>query len=292
MEVAMRYGMSLPSFGAFADPRYLIELAQAAEAAGWDGFFLWDTVIHDERNYPIAEPWSMLAAIATVTTKLKLGVMITPLSRRRPWQVARQVLTLDHLSNGHVIFGAGLGGAMPDFEWFGEEIDPKVRAAMLDEGLEIVRRLWSGERTSFEGKHYTVAPVQFAPPPVQPHIPIWIGGMWPNKAPMRRAARYDGVIALKGGFPLDPEDLAAIKAYIEPLRPNPAAPFDYVAAGITPGDDPEAGAAQVAPFIDAGATWWVETIDPWTRHRDWTVDMSREDVQWMDARIRQPPPRR
>lgn len=287
----MRYGMTLPPFGAFADPYYLMELAQAAEEAGWDGFFLWDTVIHDEQGYPIAEPWTALAAIAAVTTRLRLGVMITPLARRRPWQVARQVLTLDHLSKGRVIFGAGLGGALHDFDWFGEETGAKVRAAMLDEGLQLVRGLWSGRQTSFAGEHYRVAPVQFLPPPIQPQIPIWIGGMWPNPAPMRRAARYDGVFALKDGFPLTPEELAAVKAFIEPLRPDPSAPFDYVAAGITPGDDPAAGAAQVAPYIAAGATWWLETIDPWSRARDWSVVLGAEEEAWMDARIRRPPPR-
>jgi alkanesulfonate monooxygenase SsuD/methylene tetrahydromethanopterin reductase-like flavin-dependent oxidoreductase (luciferase family) len=283
--------MTLPPFGAFADPRYLMELAQAAEAAGWDGFFLWDTVVHDEKGYPIAEPWSVLAAIAAVTTRLRLGVMLTPLPRRRPWQVARQVLTLDHLSNGRVIFAAGLGGAIHDFDWFGEETDVKVRAAMLDEGLQVVRGLWSGERTSFEGEYYTVAPVAFAPRPVQATIPIWIGGMWPNQGPMRRAARYDGVFPLSDGFPLAPEDLAAVKAYIEPRRTDPHAPFDYVASGITPGEDREAGAAQVVPYIEAGATWWLETIDPWSRKRDWSVVLGPEEEAWMDARIRQPPPR-
>lgn len=287
----MLYGMTLPPFGALSDPRYLIELAQAAEAAGWDGFFLWDTVVHDEQVYPIAEPWTALAAVATVTARLRLGVMITPLSRRRPWQVGRQMLTLDHLSQGRMIFGAGLGGAPRDFDWFGEATDAKVRAGMLDEGLEIVSGLWSGRKTHHEGEHYTVAPVQFAPRPVQIQIPIWLGGMWPNKAPMRRAARYDGVFPLKGGFPPTPEDLAAIKAYIEPLRPDPAAPFDYVASGITPGDDPSAGAAQVAPFVEVGATWWLETIDPWSRSRDWSAHLSADDEAWMDARIRQPPPR-
>jgi alkanesulfonate monooxygenase SsuD/methylene tetrahydromethanopterin reductase-like flavin-dependent oxidoreductase (luciferase family) len=283
--------MTLPPFGAIADTHYLIVLAQAAEAAGWDGFFLWDTVIHDEQGYPIAEPWSALAAIATATTRLKLGVMITPLSRRRPWQVARQALTLDHLSKGRVIFGAGLGGAMHDFDWFGEETDAKVRAAMLDEGLQIVRGLWSGERTSFVGEHYNVAPVQFMPPPVQSHIPIWIGGMWPNQAPMRRAARFDGVFPLVAGFPPSPEELAAVKAFIEPRRSDPTLPFDYVASGITPGDDPLAGAVQVAPYIAVGATWWLETIDPWTRRRDWSAVMGTEEEAWMDARIRQPPPK-
>lgn len=108
---------------------------------------------------------------------------------------------------------------------------------------------------------------------------------------MRRAARFDGVFPLRDGFPLPPEDLAAVKAFIEPQRPDPAAPFDYVASGITPGDDPVAGAAQVAPYIAAGATWWLETIDPWSRDRDWSVTLGPADEAWMDARIRQPPPK-
>jgi hypothetical protein len=114
--------------------------------------------------------------------------------------------------------------------------------------------------------------------------------MWPNPAPMRRAARFDGVFPLRGGFPPSPEDLAGIKSFIEARRADPNAPFDYVASGITPGDDPAAGAAQVAPYVAAGATWWLETIDPWTRHRDWSVVMGSDDEAWMDARIRQPPP--
>ena len=189
----MRYGMTLPPFGAFADPRYLIDLAQAAEAAGWDAFFLWDTVIHDEHGYAIAEPWSALAAIAAVTKRLRLGVMLTPLPRRRPWQVARQVLTLDHLSNGRVIFGAGLGGALHDFDRFGEETDAKVRGAKLDEGLQIVRGLWSGERTSFVGKHYTLAPVQFARhPPSNRTSPFGLGACGRTK---RQCAVQPGSMA-------------------------------------------------------------------------------------------------
>jgi hypothetical protein len=129
------------------------------------------------------------------------------------------------------------------------------------------------------------------PPPVQIQIPIWIAGMWPNRAPMRRAARFDGVFPLKEGFPPTADELAAIKAFIEPLRPNPDLAFDYVASGITPGKDPAAGAAQVAPYVAAGATWWLETVDPWTRHRDWSTVMGREDEAWMDARIRQSPPK-
>ena len=140
----MRYGITMPAFGAFAEPSTLIDLARIAEAAGWDGFFLWDAVIHDASFVPMAEPWTALAAIAMATQRVRLGIMITPLPRRRPWQVARQATTVDRLSNGRLIFGAGLGGGEPDFTWFGDTYDPKVRAQRLDEGLESVTGLGSG----------------------------------------------------------------------------------------------------------------------------------------------------
>jgi alkanesulfonate monooxygenase SsuD/methylene tetrahydromethanopterin reductase-like flavin-dependent oxidoreductase (luciferase family) len=247
----MKYGITMSPFGVFAEPAVLIEVAQAAEAAGWDGFFLWDTVIHDENFYPVAEPWTMLAALAMATQRMRLGIMVTPLARRRAWQVARQAATVDRLANGRLIFGAGLGGAEPDFRWFGETWDAKQRATMLDESLAVLTGLWSGEPVRFDGEQLQHATVAFRPTPVQqPRIPIWIAGMWPNKAPLRRAARYDGVFPLRDGFTVSPEELAAIKAYIEGLRTT-TGPFDYVASGITPGDEPEAGHAIVAPYAPA-----------------------------------------
>ncbi len=287
----MRYGMTLPPFGALAEPAYLVELAQAAEAAGWDGFFLWDTVIHDSNFYPVADPWIALAAVAAATTRLRLGVMLTPLTRRRPWQVARQAVTLDRMSQGRLIFAAGLGGAPDDFAWFGEVTDAKTRGRMLDETLDIVAGLWSGERFGYQGEHYTMAPVVFRPGAAQtPRIPIWLGGNWPNRAPFRRAARYDGVFPLVGGFPPTPDEFSAIRAFIEAQRPAPG-PFDYAASGLTPGDDPAAGAAQVAPYVAAGATWWLETVDPWSAARRWDIKFDATVEAWMDGRIRQPPPR-
>jgi alkanesulfonate monooxygenase SsuD/methylene tetrahydromethanopterin reductase-like flavin-dependent oxidoreductase (luciferase family) len=287
----MRYGMTLPPFGALAEPAYLVELAQAAEAAGWDGFFLWDTVIHDANFYPVADPWIALAAVAAATSRIRIGVLLTPLPRRRPWQVARQAVTLDRLSQGRLIFAAGIGGGAADFEWFGEETDAKTRGRMLDEALEIVTRLWRGEHLGYEGEHYRMEPVTFRPGPAQsPSIPVWLGGNWPNRAPFRRAARYDGVFPLTGGFPPTVEEFTAIKAYIDDHR-TATGPFDYAASGITPGDNPAAGAAQVAPYIAAGATWWLETVDPWTLARRWSVKLDVAAEAWMDARIRQPPPR-
>lgn len=287
----MKYGITMSPFGVFAEPTVLIEAAQAAEAAGWDGFFLWDTVIHDENFYPVAEPWTMLAALAMATKRLRLGIMVTPLSRRRPWQVARQAVTVDRLSNGRLIFGAGLGGGEPDFLWFGETWDAKQRAQMLDESLAVLTGLWSGKPVRFDGAQLRHETVAFRPTPVQqPRIPIWIAGMWPNKAPMRRAARYDGVFPLRAGFAVSPEELGAIKVYIEERRSDPG-PFDYVASGITPGDDPEAGHAIVAPYAPAGATWWLETVDPWSKSGDWSSKFDSAAEAWMDARMRQGPPR-
>ena len=180
---------------------------------------------------------------------------------------------------------------MDDFTWFGEVIDPKTRGRMLDEALTIVAGLWTGEPFGFHGEHYTMEPVAFRPRPVQtPRIPIWLGGNWPNRAPFRRAARYDGIFPLAGGFPPTPEEFSAINAYVESHRLT-SGPFDYVASGLTPGDDPAAGAAQVAPYLAAGATWWLETLDPWSRARRWDVKFDAATETWIDARVRQPPPR-
>lgn len=193
----MRFAIDTPQFGPYANPRTLAELARRAEDAGWDGFFIWD---HINVNWPeqVADPWVALAAIASVTSKIRLGAMVTPLARRHPWKVARETVTLDHLSNGRLVFGAGLGtDIFGELSTFGTAGDDRIRAQMLDEGLQILTSLWSGERVSFAGKHFNFSETQFLPKPVQsPRIPIWIAGTWPHKLPFRRAARYDGVVAV------------------------------------------------------------------------------------------------
>jgi alkanesulfonate monooxygenase SsuD/methylene tetrahydromethanopterin reductase-like flavin-dependent oxidoreductase (luciferase family) len=170
----MQFGLDIPINGAYAHPRTLADLAAEAEEAGWDGFFLQDVLFSTE---PIVDPWVALAAVAVRTERLRIGVFLTPLPRRRPWQVARQAATLDLLSQGRLIFGAALGFQALDFTSFGEDYDPRTRAEKLDEGLEIVQGLWSGEAFSFHGTHYHLENVTLLPKPLQsPRIPVWVAG--------------------------------------------------------------------------------------------------------------------
>src|SRR5215211_309557 len=131
----MRYAINMPHFGPFGDPRRLAELAREAEQAGWDGFFLWDHLLF-EQPLPMVDPWVAMAAMAMTTERIKLGALVTPLPRRRPRKLAREIVTLDHLSNGRLIVGVGIGGDWwGEYSAFGESPDDKLHAAMLDEGL-------------------------------------------------------------------------------------------------------------------------------------------------------------
>jgi len=254
----MRLAFNIPNFGDFADPRLVAELAAETEAKGWDGFFVWDHLngahIHDH-EVPIGDPWVILTAIALATERIQFGPMVTSLPRRRPAVVARQTATIDRLSGGRLVLGVGLGGE-PDREFgdFGEPTDARVRADMLDEALEVITRLWTGERVSFEGEHYQLRDVAFTPTPVQqPRIPIWVAGAWPNKRPLRRAARWDGVYPMdRDTFVLKPEDLADAAAYtkqhIEDDRP-----FEVVGIGAATAD-PDQLVAQIRAHEAAGAT--------------------------------------
>ena len=193
----MRYALSVPNFGDFADPHVTIGLARDAEAAGWDAFFLWDHLLASNGNV-VADPWTLLAAIAVSTERIRLGTMVTPLPRRRPWQVVRQIVTLDHLSGGRATLGVGLGfPPKEEFELFGESGDARVRAELLDEALDVAAGLMSGGPFSYDGRHFRLDGVEFAPRPVQsPRVPIWVAGAWPARPPFRRAARYDGVVPI------------------------------------------------------------------------------------------------
>ena len=262
----MRFGLSLPNLGAYADPHALADLAREAEAVGWDGVFLWDSLHGDpDHPVPIIDPWVALAAIAVATSRLRLGPMVTPLARRRPWKLARETVTLDHLSGGRLVLGVGLGDpAEAEYGAFGEPTDARVRAQRLDEGLAVLTGLWSGRPFSFMGEQYRVREAVFLPPPLQrPRIPVWVGGWWPNRLPMRRAARWDGAFPgkLDGtsvGL-LTPDEVGDIIAFIRQHRRDDR-PFDLVVGGTSPGDDPAAAAALVRPYAAVGATWWVESF--------------------------------
>src|SRR5918994_1702533 len=189
----MRYGIVTANLGDYADPRVAVRVARAAETAGWEAFLVWDH-LGFVRGVPSGDPFVILSAVAASTTRLKLGLALTPLARRRPQVVANALASLDLLSAGRAIFGAGLGGVAEEFTAFGEPGDAKERAAMLDEGLTILDGLWSAETVTHRGQHYVVKGVSLAPLPLQrPRIPIWIGG---EGAPaLRRAARWGGWLA-------------------------------------------------------------------------------------------------
>jgi len=253
----MKYAIEVVPFGEFGDARVLMRLAQAAEAAGWDGLFVWDHLGY-VFGMDSGDAWVLLSAAAAVTERIRLGTSITPLPRRRPQVLAQTLTTLDHLSNGRLIFGAGAGGTEIELDVFGEPTDIRRRAGMLDEGLEILDRWFGGETLEFSGQYYTVKDVALRPRPVQsPRIPIWIGGK--SKPALRRAARWDGWTASGVNEAMQmvhsPEWLAEQVAYILEHRTRPE-PFDVTISGISaPGQ-----ADLPRPYAAAGATWWFELL--------------------------------
>ncbi len=284
----MRFGIHLPPFGPLSDVRVLTDLAVAAEEAGWDGFFLWDDVTFDP-PMPVGDLWIALAAIALHTQRIRIGPLVTPLPRRRPWKVARETITLDHLSRGRVILGVGSGGAPEEFANFGEATDPKVLAAMLEEGLQVLTGLWSGEPFFFDGTYYHLRDAQFLPRPVQsPRIPIWVAGGWPHKAPFRRAARWDGVYPLDTSIGLTemltPQTLQALLRYLTSHQ-EPGVPFEVVQAGITSGEDLEHDRSLIASYAAVGVTWWLEHFIP----QRWGGSWNDWPLEQMYNRVRQGP---
>jgi alkanesulfonate monooxygenase SsuD/methylene tetrahydromethanopterin reductase-like flavin-dependent oxidoreductase (luciferase family) len=247
----MRSGLFLPLFGELADPALVARLASAAEEAGWHGVFVWDHVRWREPVADVADPWITLAAIATATERVRIGPMVTPLARRRPVKIARETATLDRLSGGRLTLGVGLGNdqAGRELSITGEETDDKRRARMLDESLQILAAAWSGEPVHHRGDHYTVDGMRFLPRPVQrPGIPVWVGGFYGRPAPLRRAARYQGFVAVNLEHP---DQLAETAAELTALRhaagTTGTQPYDIIVA-LEPGCDP-------APYAAAGATW-------------------------------------
>lgn len=256
----MRFGFNLPCFGTFSDPAVLVDLAVEAESHGWDGFFLWDHLIADP-GIPFIDPWIGMAAVASATGRIRIGPMVTPLPRRRPWKIARETVSLDHLSHGRLIFGAGIGGdGWREYSAFGEDTGQKRHGEMLDEGLEILTGLWSGEPFSFSGQHFTVGDVQFLPRPVQqPRIPVWVAGMWPNRKPFRRAARWDGVFPLGMEQGLLPDDIRAMRAMIDEHR-TAMTPFDIAVNGRVFSPDGVEQPVSVRDYEEAGVTWWMDVF--------------------------------
>lgn len=244
----MRYGIQLCTLGPFADPRATVRLAREAEEAGWDALFVWDHLAWASFGAPSSDPWVTLGGCAAQTSRMLLGTAVTPLARRRPHVVAQQLASLSLATDGRVVFGAGLGGPRDEFERFGEPGDDRVRASMLDEGLEVVARLLTGQPIEHRGEHYTVAGAALAPAPVR-KIPFWIGG---NSRPaLRRAARWDGWLADGSDEErnrLSPHDVAASLARLG-LHPG----FDVAFIGYSE-------QADLGGYAAAGVTWWIENV--------------------------------
>jgi alkanesulfonate monooxygenase SsuD/methylene tetrahydromethanopterin reductase-like flavin-dependent oxidoreductase (luciferase family) len=240
----MRVGLSVPVMD---EPSALVDLGVAAEAHGWDGVFLWRHVVGTpDFPAPVADAWVVLGALAVRTERVRLGTTITALPRHQPQEVSRQAVTVDRLSGGRMVLGVGLGEPPSEFTALGRTADRRVLASMLDEGLEVVSGLWTGEPFSFRGEHYTFDGVQFLPTPLQqPRIPVWVSAMARNERTLGRAARWDGVIlgamTADGGMEvLPPEAVAAVTARSD-------APTD-VAVAAPVGTDP-------ALYMGTGATW-------------------------------------
>jgi len=307
----MKFGLDLPNMRECSDPNLLAEIAREAEDAGWDGVFLFDSLAMDSWGEggvpPHADPWIAMAAIAAATSRVRFGPMIAPLSRRRPWKVARETVTLDHLSNGRMILPVGLGTPEDGgYQGVGEELDRKTRAELLDESLAIINGLWSGESFAFQGKHYDLKEMTFLPTPVQqPRIPVWVVGAWPRMKSMRRTIRWDGVVPVimrgdSAGQPemekvgrrvredgayvgMTVEDVAEIRAYAERERRG-GGPFDIVLEGWSSGSDRQKAAETIAAYAEAGATWWVEAVWSW-------LYLPPRDIEALRAHVRKGPPR-
>jgi len=251
----MQFGFVLPGGSA---PEQL-ELAILADQSGWDGVFVW------EAAYGV-DAWSLLAAMAARTDRVKLGTMLTPLPWRRPWKVASQVVTLDQLSNGRAILAVGLGAIDNFLGNTGEELDRKTRAAMMDEGIDLIKGLWNGERV-YSGQHYQMdlsgrTDLSEIAQPVQTNIPIWVVGAWPSEKSMTRVLRCDGVLPniIRDGQhgSVEPDDVRAMLAWLRE-RGGAGDEFDFVVEGETVSGETDDAQAKIGTLRDAGATWWLET---------------------------------
>ena len=282
----MRFGLSIGNFAEWSDPRLAADLARDAEAAGWDGVFVWDHLVFVKAwKLPVGDPWTILAAIGLATERVLLGPMVTPLPRRRPQMVARQVATLDRMTHGRFVLGVGLGEpAADEFGTFGEPEDRATRAAMLDEGLDVIAALWSGEAVTHRGRFYSIDDATFLPTPAQrPRVPVWVAATLGRDRPVVRAARWDGIHPVKYAedgedLPFTPEDVVGLRARIGALRLDAGLSMDgyeVVVGGELFEASRAAQAAACRDLADAGATWWLHTVTP----RGGTVDEQRAIVR-------------
>lgn len=268
-----------PTSHEYSDPRNLVDLAKITEEAGWDGYFICDHLLLDpEGMLALADPTVVLGAIAAVTERVIIGSMVTPVSRRRPWKLAKEFASLDQLSNGRIRIGAGLGGLDQEFSNFGENPDKKVLAKKTDEGLAIMEQLQAGDAVNFDGENYQLKNARILPRPVQrPRIPVWVAAMLPFKAGQRRAAQWDGIMPHVMPMNLDetqditgqdlrlimspsPQQIRDVLDFTSDLH-DTGDPFDVIVSGISYGLDREAAHTKLQSYSEAGTTWWLEWLD-------------------------------
>jgi alkanesulfonate monooxygenase SsuD/methylene tetrahydromethanopterin reductase-like flavin-dependent oxidoreductase (luciferase family) len=277
----MKHGIFLPPFDEMADPHRVAAIAADAEQAGWDGLFVWDHMLA-EPGMAVADPWITMAAIATSTTRLRTGPMVTPLARRRPQVLARQIATLDQLSGGRLTVGVGLGDdGWREFSAFGDETSPPERGAMLDESLQVIASFLTGNEVDFAGHHYTVAAAQLLPKPVQDPVPFWAAVRWPNRKPLARAARLQGCFPIfkgSGQLPAPPAvaDVTAVQSALADLSAPRSHDLVVRVAMHRLAADTRAEAA--ADLADAGVTWLLEAFEP------------GQDAGQIEAYVRSGPP--
>lgn len=279
---AVKFAFNFPNFDHLADVRLLSGLAVEAEDAGWDRVLVWDHVNLADYGFanggPHVDPWIALALMADRTERIELGTCVTPVPRRRPVKLAREILTLHDLSGGRFVFGAGIGAGTSEFDRLGEETDGPTRGRMLDETLGILQAVFAGDAIDHRGDHYTVVSDPLIEAPVD--VPIVVAGTWPNPRPFTRAARFDGVYAVRAGFvePLGPDDVAAIRSHVSDHRRTDA-PFELAVAGRASADK-DADRRRAEGLAAAGATMWIDGTVP----RFESLDNARK-------RIRRGPPR-
>jgi alkanesulfonate monooxygenase SsuD/methylene tetrahydromethanopterin reductase-like flavin-dependent oxidoreductase (luciferase family) len=260
----VRFGVFLPPFAEFAEPQRVVALAKLAEESGWDGLFLWDHMLAAP-GMAVADPWVTMAAVATVTNRIRLGALVTPLPRRRPWVLSREMATLDQLSGGRLIAGIGLGDdGWSEFSSFGETVDPLIRGQMLDEALELLQRFFSGAPVSYSGRHYVVHSPPLLPAPLQIPLPIWGGFRWPNRKPLARIAKLQGCFPIyhtPGALPPpDPADILALRVALSDLGAQPD--LDIAVRCALSLEDPAGVPETVAALAESGVTWMLEGVRP------------------------------
>lgn len=281
----LKYGLLMPhGIKALSTPQDVTKFAVAAEEGGWDGFFVWDNL-----GQAMGDTTVLLSSFAIHTKKIKFGAMVMGVPKRRPWKLAKELITIDLLSEGRLIFGAGIADPI-FYEKFGEETDAKIRAEKLDEALEIINNFMSGEEVNFSGKHYTVNGVRYKSSVQTPRVPIWIGGFWPIKGPFKRGARWGGMIPHTMRVKKDelailsPEEVEESMKFIKELRNGDSGNFDYVMLNPLP-DDENQRVELVEKYHKLGVSWWVDSVYEWKE-----FDREMDDLDPLIEKLKAGPP--